>query len=406
MRWRFVDSNNSEEAAEHAAVLKRIDAWWSEFKSQSAQIDAFYSGKVNFNIAEWTSSRLDAVHPQLTWEYGPAIHHEGHRLVISPESARYLRPLTATLLQRAPQLDRWEFYSYRQPEDVDQSYRTVEARAGQAFSDVTVIVRLGEHHRIDIQFLASGFDQGESEANHAAFVFTESLLGEQVLDEWIGVIEGKSVPKKNLLSSFLPNSGDRSSRGIPLHRFQGTVEALIGSIKEQLPNRPYFEQIDEAQWWSYSCTPDPAEDYLFEHDIIAGGTCDPDLWSASRHRGAFSSTRFSRCGERFCSLKIDSGQRVANQEVAYRVEISDELDAVLKPSGLGCSVGGATGLRYTYITLALLNLEESIPHIRSVLQRRKVPKRSWILFFDAEWIAEWVGIYDDTPPPPMPAFND
>jgi hypothetical protein len=30
-----------------------------------------------------------------------------------------------------------------------------------------------------------------------------------------------------------------------------------------------------------------------------------------------------------------------------------------------------------------------------------VPERSWVLFFDANLGAEWVGVYPETPEPPM-----
>lgn len=77
------------------------------------------------------------------------------------------------------------------------------------------------------------------------------------------------------------------------------------------------------------------------------------------------------------------------------------MDAVLKPDQLGCCFGGGAELRYSYIDLALTDVNKGIQATRRRLQSGKVPKRSWILFFDSDVAAEWVGVYDDSPPPPL-----
>ena len=83
-----------------------------------------------------------------------------------------------------------------------------------------------------------------------------------------------------------------------------------------------------------------------------------------------------------------------------RGDLEEALDAALIPNKLGCHVGGATGLRYTYVELALVDVRRSIEAIRKVLHGR-VSQRSWLLFHDADLCGEWVGIYPDSPPPPM-----
>jgi hypothetical protein len=58
-------------------------------------------------------------------------------------------------------------------------------------------------------------------------------------------------------------------------------------------------------------------------------------------------------------------------------------------------------LRYSYIDLALTDVNKGIQAITQRLRAGKIQKRAWIQFFDSDWAAEWVGVYDDTPPPPM-----
>ena len=75
---------------------------------------------------------------------------------------------------------------------------------------------------------------------------------------------------------------------------------------------------------------------------------------------------------------------------------------MLIPAGLGCQIGGGTGWRYSYVDLALTDVEKGIEAVRARLRAGNVPRRSWIQFFNAEWEQEWIGIYPDSPPPPMP----
>ncbi len=49
---------------------------------------------------------------------------------------------------------------------------------------------------------------------------------------------------------------------------------------------------------------------------------------------------------------------------------------------LGAFIGGGTGWRYSYVDLALLDVERSVAVIRDILQRRHVTRRAWVLFFD------------------------
>ena len=68
---------------------------------------------------------------------------------------------------------------------------------------------------------------------------------------------------------------------------------------------------------------------------------------------------------------------------------------------VGCYVGGGTGLRYSYLDLALTDVARAVVIMR-VLREGNIPKRTWIQFFDTDLQTEWVGIWDDAPPPPMP----
>jgi hypothetical protein len=52
--------------------------------------------------------------------------------------------------------------------------------------------------------------------------------------------------------------------------------------------------------------------------------------------------------------------------------------------------------------LALLDVEGALRRLRKLLQHAGVSRRAWVQFFDSSLGAEWVGMWPDSPPPPMP----
>lgn len=389
-RWRFLDQTSPKEVAYHNYMLAKIDAWWKAFEAQAEQIDAHFRRGADLDLPAFMKRHLQAIHPKLMWEFGAAVRGKGHRLVITPETARPLRPLTATILERAPRLSGWEFYAYRLAEDLAMAQQTVQARTSGDLTGAKARASIGKHHLIDLCYYSPRTMTAEdSQAFNDAFVATETLLGEECLDKWVGAIEVRP----------LEVAGRAKKTLVPLDRLKETVDGLIGSVYDQLPDRPHHEWSESCPWSGIKLKPREAEDYPGQTDLFVATTCNRVLWETAHGGAAFYSGRFSRCQETFCFVKLDGSAGLNEEKFADKGEIEDALDAVLKPKKLGCHIGGGTGLRYSYIDLALTKVEPAIKAIRKRLQAGNVPRRSWLLFFDADLVGEWVGIYDDSPPP-------
>src|SRR4051794_8506209 len=192
MRWRMVDPSDKREQAEREATIAQIDLWWERFQTECDAISASFSRQSTSRFAKkgaltnWMRDHLQAISPSLMWEYGPALNGNGNRLVITPESDRQLRPLLSAILERAPSLPGWEFYPYRVPEDVAIARQTVRVRAGVDSADFRVRLARGDHNRIDLCYASPSVKSLDDQtAFNAAFVATESLLGEELLDKWV-----------------------------------------------------------------------------------------------------------------------------------------------------------------------------------------------------------------------------
>jgi len=393
VRWTFADPDCPEERAYRERTLAAIDRWWRSFQAKTSDLDALFHRRSEWDLVAWMHDTLGEVHPQLMWEYGSAVRQSGHRLVLTPEGAHWLRPVVRTLLQRAPHVPGWEFYAHRLPEDVPMTIQTVEARVSVNITGALVAASVAPGRKVDLWFrfpLQPQLD--ERTAANAAFVATEALLGEQVLDTWIGGIS-------------LLEEGPKNLRPLPLDRAQATVGAVIGSIGEQLPAGRSQDISDEADnWSSLQLNPgEPADDFAGRDDLLFATTADIERFRAAHCGRLFASACHTRCGELFCYLKLDGQDVPRRQVVEFRSRFEEALNPVLVQAGAGCCVGGGSGLRYAYIDLALTDVQQAIPLIRQVLTTGRAPLRSWLLFMDSELAHEWVGAYPQTPPPPLPA---
>jgi hypothetical protein len=386
MRWRFSDPNDAREAQARAEVEQRIDAWWSAFAGQAPRLDALFSRRERWDLPSWMHQHLGGVHPQLMWEFGVGIRGGRHRLVITPEVERHLRPLVNVVLARAPSVPGWEFYEYRLAEPVAPTLETIQARAGVDFGAFRASVRSNGDGGVDLVYWSPRRRALDKQQTfNAAFVATETLLGERVLDTFVDVIE----------------VADRQAEGedVDLAALATTVAGQVEAQLAQLSPAPFVERTEDS-WTLWELKPADAPDYTHQRDLFVGKSALPAMWTRAHSGRPFASARFSRFGETYCYVKLDGTQGNDKEGFQDKSEIEDALDAALKPSGLGAHVGGGTGRRYSYVDLALRDVDRAIPIIRETLQRGRVPKRSWLLFFDDTLRDEWVGIWPDSPEPP------
>lgn len=392
MRWLYADPNHPEEAANVQEKIAAIDRWWQAFQANLGDIAKVFKRRSDFDLPRFMEENLQAIDPDLMWEFGPALRQPGDRLVITPESQRHLRPLLRTLLERGPKIADWEFYPYRPAESAEMVLETVKARVGVKIEGALVEPSFGHGNKINLHYSFPKTKKlTEEMARQAAFVATEALMGEQVLDTWIGEI------------GLAESAEGNTSRALDLTRTQATVAALIRGRLDQLPATPRKDITQEDQWSSVELEPpEAAEDYEGRADLVVATIQDVALFEAIHCGLPFSSACFSKVGETFCYLKLDGAELGDANIVDFRTPIEEALNPALMAAGAGCVIGGGSGLRYAYIDLALTEVKRAAPVIRQVLAEHKAPTRSWLLFNDDDLAAEWIGIYRDTEAPPAP----
>jgi hypothetical protein len=390
MRWLFADPNQPEEAANVRDKIAAIDRWWQSFQAQQTNIEKLFTRKSEWNLPQFMEDTLQAIDPRLMWEFGPAVRQPGHRLVITPESQRWLRPMVRTLLERAPKIAGWEFYPYRLPEASEQTVQTVKGRLGIDVTSAQIDASVAPGRKVELQFAFPRKKKLDHEtAMQAAFVTTETLMGEQVLDTWIGSI------------GLMEDEETASHRALPLDRGQATVAALIRGMLDQLPAKRMQDLPQPEKGAVLKLEPpEEADDYPARTDLIVASTPHVELFQAIHSGQPFASACHSKWGEVFCYLKLDAIDVSKEGIVGFRSTIEDALEPALRTAGVGCTIGGGSGLRYAYVDLALSDVKRATPIIRQILAEHQAPTRSWLLFHDDDMAAEWIAIYSQTPPPP------
>jgi hypothetical protein len=395
MRWRF--PHPSENAARDG-VLGRIDAWWRAFEAAAPRLDAFFRRREAWDLVPWMREHLGAVDHRIMWEFGPATRAtDGHRLVLTPEADHHLRPLVEVVLSRAPEVAGWEFHGHRLAEPLSVALRTVGERTSVDLATWTARADISDEGLVDVTFAPPSPMPTTPAAQSAALLFVEALVGEEAMNVWIGEVTVE----------------ERASEGGSLTELSEHLTFLFEARRALIPHQPFWQRTADASWTLLRLAPktnataalekqdkDGASDYPGQTDMLVAKTLDFALWRAQHGRRPFHSRRFSRSGETMATLKIDGSEGLPADGLADKAAIEDAITAALEPRGLGCQIGGGTGLRYSYVDLALTDVAAAMEALRPVLRQGKLPKRTWLQFFDAELAGEWLPLWEDTPPPP------
>ena len=61
MRWLYADPNRPDERRHIEATVARIDEWWLQFAKKTADLDALFSRKAEWDLPHWMGQHLQAI---------------------------------------------------------------------------------------------------------------------------------------------------------------------------------------------------------------------------------------------------------------------------------------------------------------------------------------------------------
>lgn len=174
-------------------LIETIKSFWKWFAENSDDLKVIYeSGRLE-DLAREIGRELDKIEPQIAWEMGPG-KKQPHLFALSGEGNSKLREIADLIVQLAPKLKGWEFYSSRPARPAPGVVRLPES--GQSFDTMEwefIPLERPEKGRLDLTIVSDQLSGAErANALRAISIYLDQSLGEDVVEDWIGEFKVES----------------------------------------------------------------------------------------------------------------------------------------------------------------------------------------------------------------------
>lgn len=349
-----------------------IDRFWEQFEASAATLDAVFRGQSgqDLEVVSNTMSALGEVHSDLMWEFGAA--PDGHRLSITAEFNDAMLVLARAVVRRAPDMSGWTFMDAR-PEQVSLEHfaRNFEARFGSMPLISEAVFSPRKDGRIGIEVSGDGPD--DVLKSHATALVSD-LMGEWGERHWLGPVHVRPR-KKGLLARF------KAAPSLSPDEFRDRFRGAVRLSQEQAPSKPYSAgrtDGNEHHLWRANGMP-PSHP---RSDLLTMTACDARLVEAILSDGPFASATHSRFCEWFCLLRIARDDQDPSLFLEQRRELEEQLQHVLETAGVGGVACTGQGEFFSYLDLALTDIELGLALIEQSVEKMGLLPRSDLRFLD------------------------
>jgi len=189
----------------------QIIEFWKWFEKSSPKLDSenFDKGllkKLDNKIENW----------ELTWEIGPGLTKK-HSLTISPNGSINLLDKTRNIIDQAPVLAEWEFYSSKQPKENWDRAKLIDKNFEFEAKNWTYVLLKYPDDKIEIQIKAENLKSLDSHSKEIAVdLVLTNLLGEErkIHDiDFIEIVDDFDNDDETTQLKFLPDHLSQTKNG-------------------------------------------------------------------------------------------------------------------------------------------------------------------------------------------------
>jgi hypothetical protein len=392
VRQRFFRPTHEVETGRYLAFQKEIDRFWSRVGTEA--VPAVRRGafdEAGRLLASAISPFGGGVLAEIVAQGDPPV------VIVSATGEPHLGAAADAIVALAPRLAGLAVARHRPPSSMPDVIREVQRKHGFELSRAEARCGFARGHLLEVVVYCHEFASAtDGPALDAANLAVMTAIGEERFDDWIGAVDVAPAPRPGALRVM---GGPRDENRFPLGELADAVERAVAGVDSERGSAPYHTYCERADWTMFDVEPAQADDYAEQDDLVHVVTMLPEMTKTFLSGARFSSRRFSCVGERFTYLKIDAEDKDPGARHELRLELEDALNYALVPGRIGCVVGAGLGLRYVYLVLALHDVDHGVELALRTAARCGVDDRAWMLFCDAVWAHEWVGIHDGLGPP-------
>jgi hypothetical protein len=410
MRWLYIPDEDDPDFIAKQETISRIEKWWQDFETIAVPLwnkrSEWLEQPGVSDITKWIVVNIHKIHPRIMWEMQE--DDDGNDVFIASMEDSYADgSLVRTMIDMAPELDKWRFLTHRPNVKIETIPEYLKHTAGLKFpSDIRVSWQKSEINKIDLCYYSSTFT-GDLRIDLALTLkLTSAILGEEMFENWINEAEALkpiSTPVR-MLNNLIGKSSPVS------HNLNNLLEQSLKIKKQIIDSLPdkYLSEIilspadDDAKLFMFTRNreeenvPDARKSRLIFYIAVES------LLLGILSGIYFHSHCHSKMGEKFCYIETDLlGTPEGEIDFDTRDKFMEKLDVSLRENNLGCVVGYGSGREKFFFDLALLNINKTIPMLRKLAAEFELPEESWLLFYDSNLRDEWVGLYKTTKAPPV-----
>ena len=336
-----------------------VEDFWTWFANNAARFKETIDQGKCADLLDETSSAISKMIPKIGWCYGPGEGEGRHALTLSPEADRDHQFLAEYWISRKPEIPDWDFYPAKKGGDLSESYSINTGGYDFGVDEIWVSTEIDtEDEKIVLTAWHHHFYELEENARYrVSFILLDELLGEYDVQNYI------------YLKEF---TTEKLADSIPLMELSDFLESVK---KEYGWHKP-------SPCETYCTYKLPGEEKVFPRsDAFVGSTCHFDLIRDYFTAKSELEDPLKGSLAEYVFIRLDNSLLPEGEEVNFRADIEDKIEAVLLAEKSGRSFGGSQGSEYAYIDFLLYDGQNSIDLVLQEMKTAGLPGGTTLHFW-------------------------
>lgn len=341
----------------------RISKFWKAFAEEEFQIREMMDNKVGGEtLLSFVNNILQIAFNRVYFEMG--INTEGkYELILTPEGDRVKLMLLYHWLQYAPKhlWKKWNFYALKPPlGKVDTQIEMFDVKLND--EDIIIYPKIDdEQNKVNIEIYCPKLMSLEENQRYSLLlIYMSQFIGELYIMEYVGYIDfaerksNRLFIKTSELKTFIENAIENNKWS----KFENPYEIYNG----------------------YRMEPSEGKDWTLREDIYSGYTSCSQILNAYYEGENKYFDEAKNNGAIFGFVFFENTNIPRENIVNFRGKIEDKITDKTASLGIAESIGGATGLHFSYIDFIIFDFDAFINDTRDILSAYKFEEAGYSNF--------------------------